>query len=136
MARCGLVPVRGLKRLQEIVISLPQIRPDVELGRGERIRLRDRQLRLRHEPTSDDLTIYIERRAHSDGTTEVAVIEAPADELGKAPSGFRYLIEVHVAKDVIEVWTAWHNGQAPSPEEAARAILYYAEHDTYKPTTD
>jgi hypothetical protein len=85
---------------------------------------------------SDDLTLYIERGAQPDGTREVAVIEAPEDESGKAPSGFRYLIEVHVAKDVVEVWTAWHHGQAPAPEEAARAIIYYAEHDSYEPTTE
>ena len=85
---------------------------------------------------SDDLTIYIERGAQTDGASEVTVAAASEDDSAWAPSGFRYLLEVDVAKEVVEVWTAWRNGQVPTAEDAARAITYYVEHDTYEPAVE
>jgi hypothetical protein len=34
---------------------------------------------------------------------------------------------------VVEVWSAWRNGQAPNDTEACGAVIYYAEHDAYEP---
>lgn len=52
---------------------------------------------------------------------------------GKGPAGLTYLLEVSLARDVLDVWTSWRNGAQPSPEEAARAVIYYAQHDAYEP---
>ncbi len=54
---------------------------------------------------------------------------------GAAPSqpSYSYLLEVGIAKEVIEVWSSWRNGREPTSEEATRAVIHYAEHDAYEP---
>jgi hypothetical protein len=54
-------------------------------------------------------------------------------EDGGGPAGLSYLLEVDLARDVLDVWTRWRNGKEPAPEDAARAIIYYAERDAYEP---
>jgi hypothetical protein len=51
-------------------------------------------------------------------------------------SGNRYLLEVNLAIDVIEVWRAWRGGAIPTPEEATLAGIHYAETDVYQPVAD
>jgi len=51
-------------------------------------------------------------------------------------SGHRYLLEVDLANDVIEVWRAWRAGSMPTPEEATMAVIYYAQYDAYQPVDD
>ena len=51
------------------------------------------------------------------------------------PLGYDYLLEVALALDVMETWRSWRAGQKPTPEEAAEAVIYYAEHDVYLPAT-
>lgn len=48
-------------------------------------------------------------------------------------SGHDYLLEVDLAVEAIEVWSAWRDGAAAAPEEATLAVIYYAEHDAYQP---
>jgi hypothetical protein len=48
-------------------------------------------------------------------------------------SGHEYLLEVHLALDVIEVWSAWRHDATPTVEQATNAVIYYAEHDAYEP---
>jgi hypothetical protein len=52
-----------------------------------------------------------------------------------APAGYEYLLEVDLVLDVLEVWSAWRGGQSPTPEEAAKAVIYYAERDAYLQVT-
>ncbi len=54
---------------------------------------------------------------------------------GRARSApdYAYLLEVDLARDVLVVWSDWRSGIAPSPDEAARAVIHYAEHDAYEP---
>ncbi len=54
---------------------------------------------------------------------------------GRARSApdYAYLLEVDLARDVLAVWSDWRSGVVPSPEEAARAVIHYAEHDAYEP---
>ena len=42
-------------------------------------------------------------------------------------AGFEYVLEVHVAKEVMEVF----QGKPPSLAEQVRLLLHYAEHDAY-----
>lgn len=51
-------------------------------------------------------------------------------------SGHRYLLEVNIAIEVIEVWSAWRDGVVPSPEVATLAVIHYAETDAYQPVAD
>ncbi len=54
-------------------------------------------------------------------------------EDGGSPAGFAYLLEVNLARDVLNVWAQWRDDRAPTLDDAARAIIYYAEHDAYEP---
>ena len=54
-------------------------------------------------------------------------------EDGGSPTGFSYLLEVDLARNVLDVWARWRDGKEPTPEEATRAIIHYAEHDAYEP---
>ena len=49
------------------------------------------------------------------------------------PGGLAYLLEVAVAHDVLRVWSSWRDGRQPTPEQAANAIIYYAQQDAYQP---
>jgi hypothetical protein len=46
-----------------------------------------------------------------------------------------YLLEVFIAKEILEVWREWHNGQTPSEPQMCDAIIYYAMHDAYLPSS-
>ena len=49
------------------------------------------------------------------------------------PAEWQYLLEVLIAWEVLEVWSAWRSERAPSVDEACSAIIYYAENDAYQP---
>jgi len=48
-------------------------------------------------------------------------------------SGQVYLLEVSLARDVIETWAAWRNGRSPNADEAVAAVIHYAQTDAYMP---
>ena len=50
--------------------------------------------------------------------------------------GYDLVVEVAIAREVLEVWTAWRAGRIPSLEERAEAVLWYATHDAYQPVVD
>ena len=45
----------------------------------------------------------------------------------------RYLLEVFLAKEVVEVWSKWRNGRNPTALDKCAAVIYYAENDAYLP---
>jgi len=47
--------------------------------------------------------------------------------------GFRLVLEVAIAREVLGVWSSWRSGATPSPEQAVEAVIYYAENDAYLP---
>ncbi|MDQ5823872.1 MAG: hypothetical protein M3441_06610 [Chloroflexota bacterium] len=85
---------------------------------------------------TDELTIYAEANpqwrpdskaaAHlnSGGTTQPINVDGAELE---------YLLEVDIAREVINVWRQWHNGQSPSANEMCEAVIYYATQDAYLP---
>jgi hypothetical protein len=80
----------------------------------------------------DDLTIFVNSR--SDWTTaSLAVIVPPTDydHVLLARYGMTYLLEVVLAKEVVEVWSNERDGRSPTVEEACEAIIYHARHDAY-----
>ena len=74
-------------------------------------------------------TIYVVTPASPYSEARVCVEPEEGGDL----AGLAYLLEVSLARDVLNVWTSWRNGGQPTPEEAARAIIYYAQHDAYEP---
>ena len=53
-----------------------------------------------------------------------------------AESGRQYLLEVDLAIEAVEVWSAWRDGATPTPEEATLAVIHYGENDAYQPVDD
>src|SRR5260370_35674661 len=66
------------------------------------------------------------------GPQSKAIVRVEPEE-GGDQAGLTYLLEVSLARDVLQVWTSWRNGRQPTAEEAARAVIYYAQHDEYEP---
>ena len=79
----------------------------------------------------DNLTIYAERNPQWSGASNAVVcLENENGEVIDAPPSLSYLLEVDIAKEVMEVWIDWHK-RKPSTEEKCSAIIYYAENDAY-----
>lgn len=55
---------------------------------------------------------------------------------GESPEGLEYFLEVNLARDAVEVWTAWRNGRRQTVGEMCEAIIYYADNDAYAPVDD
>lgn len=51
----------------------------------------------------------------------------------ESPAGLDYLLEVVLAREVLHVWADWRHGRQPTPEQAARAVIHYAQQDAYEP---
>jgi len=81
-----------------------------------------------HELDEDDV-IY------TDGTSPAAraAVLAPADAAAAKAEGLRYFLEVALAHDAVEVWSAWRAGAEPTVDDKLMAISYYATHDAYLP---
>jgi hypothetical protein len=58
---------------------------------------------------------------------------AHLDEVDNRPDHFEYMLEVDLAKEVIEVWSEWRDRRVPTNKEACGAVIWYAEHDAYQP---
>jgi hypothetical protein len=89
--------------------------------------LRDAFARL--DDFEDDETIFA-----ASATPAARAVVAAAD--GSPPSsaeGLRYLLEVSLAREAIEVWRAWRPGRTPSLEDKLAAVTHYAEHDAWLP---
>lgn len=52
------------------------------------------------------------------------------------PVGMKYLMSVQTLREVVEVWSAWRDGAIPAVEQAAEAVVYYADHDCYLPVEE
>jgi hypothetical protein len=88
------------------------------------------------ELLDDSFTIYAD--PIPEWTETSAAIACLGLEDGSLPeaieaAGLKYLLEVNLAKEVLEVWRAWREGKEPSPTEKCQAIIYYAKHDSYLP---
>lgn len=81
----------------------------------------------------EELTIYAQE-PWSEGSLAVAVAEPEDGSLPVEAAGMRYLLEVPLAKDVLEVWREWRGGAVPSLHDSCEAVIHYAENDAYLPT--
>ena len=55
---------------------------------------------------------------------------------GRAPEGLKYLLEVNLVKELIDVWRNWRSGKEPTRKEKYLAFVYFIEHDAYLPPED
>ena len=79
----------------------------------------------------DDETIY----AASAGATARAVVAAEPEDGSVPPvaAGLTYLLEVTAAREAIEVWANWRQGQEPTLNDKLAAVTYYAQNDAWLP---
>ena len=87
----------------------------------------------RLDELADDLTIYAEGGSSAGaGSRAVAVIGPEGGEfvLAEDPE-LHYLLEVDLAREAVQVWSAWRDGREPTLEERCEAILHYARNDAY-----
>jgi hypothetical protein len=76
----------------------------------------------------DEATIYV-KDGPVDESTESLVLA-----VGEEPTpSFKYLLEVYLAKNVIEVWSKWRGGKRPPRTDRIIAVVHYASHDAYLP---
>jgi hypothetical protein len=80
----------------------------------------------------DDFTLYVANSGPMSG--EIAALAQPEPSDGAAPTGFRYLLEVSLAREAIEVWSEWRSGRQPDSGDKADAVIYYAENNAYMPS--
>jgi hypothetical protein len=76
-------------------------------------------------------TIFAERPWRED--SRAMLVSAAVDDVRDEPNGMAYLLEVALAQEVLEVWSAWRNGTVPTTAESVEAVVHYADHDAYLP---
>jgi len=76
----------------------------------------------------DEATIFVKDGSVDESTESLVLAEG-----NEPPPGFKYLLEVFLAKEVIEVWSKWRGGKRPSLTERIAAVAHYASHDAYLP---
>jgi hypothetical protein len=76
----------------------------------------------------DEATIFVKDGPVDESTESLVLAEGE-----ETSPGFKYLLEVYLAKNVIEVWSKWRDGKRPSRAERTTAEAHYASHDAYLP---
>ena len=83
------------------------------------------------EGLDSDAVIFAEQPWQGD--TRAMVVAVDDAESMAEQQDLIYLLEVDLAREVLEVWSAWRNDRQPSPAEAVAAIVYYAQRDAFMP---
>ena len=73
-------------------------------------------------------TIFIREGPIEDSSEAVVISQGQ-----EPPPGFKYLLEVFLAKEVLGVWSKLRSGKKPSRADRCEAVAYYASHDAYLP---
>ena len=82
------------------------------------------------ESLDGDATIYAAKPWTAESRTVVAV-EGDPEAQAAIVEGLSYLLEVWVALDAVEVWSAWRDGRHPTVDDRCEAVIHYAVNDTY-----
>jgi hypothetical protein len=80
----------------------------------------------RLDEVPDDATLHATKPWSRASPTSVSDDDCP-------PTGFAYLLEAGLAREVIAVWSRWRDGAQPTGLQKCEAVLYYATHDAYLP---
>lgn len=89
------------------------------------------ELLLSARELDPEATVFAERPWRED--SRAMLVSAAVDEVRDEPNGMAYLLEVELAREVLEVWSAWRNGEEPTLAESVEAVVHYAEHDAFLP---
>ncbi|NEA65613.1 hypothetical protein [Streptomyces sp. SID12488] len=73
--------------------------------------------------------IYVPQGGVTVNGSTLALVVLPGED---PPADWRYLLEVFIAREVVEVWSSWRDSRVPSIGEACEAIVYYADNDAYQ----
>jgi hypothetical protein len=101
-----------------------------------------RQLDELPDTDEDEETPFVIYAARKDGhwtADSPAIVLAPTDDdVVQVVEGveYRYLLEVFLAKEVVEAYQEHHGTLRPTADEKLKAIIYYAEHDAYLPPAE
>lgn len=76
-----------------------------------------------HEPTG---VLHAAKPWSAASSATISADDEPID-------GMAYLLEVDLALQVLQVWSAWRNGVQSNEFQQCQAIIYYAQHDAYEP---
>ena len=67
-------------------------------------------------------------------------IVCPGDEEGTLvcpkDAALSEVLMVQLAKEAIEVWSAWRGGKKPSHQDKFAAVMFYSQHDAFMPVAD
>lgn len=81
-----------------------------------------------------NLTIYAKKTPNWEQTSYAVVTQDPESGiLPEEAKGLYYLMEIYLAKEILNVWSEWRNGRKPNIQEKLEAIIYYSTHDAYMP---
>jgi hypothetical protein len=124
--RAGSTLLRGACRnyfVQEESVDI------ASCGEPGRLKLQDVLNSL--QEIGDDRVIFVDDLPLITGSTSATLV--PEDAEDDVPSGVRYLLEVTLAREVVEVWSNWRGGILPNVDQKCEAVIYYARNDTYLP---
>jgi hypothetical protein len=90
------------------------------------------ELLLNYSDYGDEYILFTNNNASLGEKTLVYLVNE--NEIEKAKKeGLKYIIEMFLVKEIIDVWSSWRNNKAPSINNIIEAIKYYVENDTYLP---
>jgi len=84
----------------------------------------------------EDATIFaVQSEGHWYPHSLAFLTEEEQDEQYQVFAGvkMRYMLEIFLAREVIEAYQEHYHTLTPTDEEKLKAIIYYAEHDCYLP---
>lgn len=76
------------------------------------------------------LTAYVASGEPVQLSTAVMLVDEEEED---PPKGMSYLLEVHLIREVLQVWKRWRENREPTLAEACAAISYYASRDAHQP---
>ena len=90
---------------------------------------------LEDSDRSHPLVIYAERGADA-GRNSPAVV-CPRGEGGSPTcpldAKLSEVLSVALARDAIEVWSAWRGGVTPTPAEQFKSVMFFAKYEAFLP---
>jgi len=82
------------------------------------------------ESLDSDAVIYAAEPWAADSQALVGRDGSP-EAIEALASGMSYVLEVRIASEVLEVWSAWRDGRVPNADERCEAVIHYAVSDAY-----
>ena len=82
------------------------------------------------EEYDDDLVIF-----STNGIIEMGgdLFLFSTEESEEVNDGYKYVLELYLVNEVLNVWSTWRNSKVPTLEEKIIALNYYAKNDAYLP---